>query len=458
MHQKTIGKHISQFVLTISLYLLSSSVYFALADIPKNSIVFKESHIYASSNEEIVLQLTLSKNAKIRTFSLPSPNRFVIDIISATLQSPKAIQPLLDAKIQGIKQIRKGQHDNYFRIVLETHAKIKSDSVTSPTAKNNNTYTIRIKLSKVQYATNVTPTEKLRPVIVVIDPGHGGGDPGAISHANKNEKVIALEISKKLKRYFDKSEYYETYLTRSTDTYLTLKERRLFARDKLADLFVSVHADAYENKRARGASIYVLSEKGATSRSAEILAQRENRSDLIGSGNYIPLNHDDEVLNSVLLSLSMTSVLSTSLNIAGFILNEMEKNVHVHSRKIGQASFVVLKSADIPSVLIETGYISNPREAKLLETGSHQRKLARSIYIGIDKYFQTYPPTNSRLAYALSDKKQEGITYKVQKNDTLHKIARKFKVSITSLKKLNNLSSDFIRSDQKLKIPPTSKP
>ncbi len=238
-------------------------------------------------------------------------------------------------------------------------------------------------------------------------------------------------------------------LIRSGDYYVSLKGRRDLARKHQADLFVSIHADAFKRKEANGASVYALSTKGATSTAASYLAQRENAADLVGG---VSLSGHDDVLAGVLADLSMTSTLDTSLKLGDKVLRNMDSIAKLHKRNVEQAGFAVLKSPDIPSILVETGFISNPGESKKLATRSYQQQMARAIHRGIKDWFMAHPPSGTLIAW---QKQQGGQQYVIARGDTLSGIAQRFNVSLSSLKSYNGISGSKIVVGQKLLIPAT---
>jgi len=219
-------------------------------------------------------------------------------------------------------------------------------------------------------------------VLILIDPGHGGEDPGALG-ALSREKNVVLQISLKLKRLIDKQPGMRAEMTRTGDYYIGLRKRTRIARERGADLFVSVHADAFKNKNARGASVYALSQRGASSETARWLANKENASDLVGG---VSLADKDNLLAEVLLDLSMTKTVSESISFGRDVLSQLKQIGKVHSKRVEQAGFAVLKSPDIPSILVETAYITNPTEERLLNNPDHQLKIANAIVAGIKTY------------------------------------------------------------------------
>jgi N-acetylmuramoyl-L-alanine amidase len=237
--------------------------------------------------------------------------------------------------------------------------------------------------------------EMIRLITVVIDPGHGGEDPGAISRRGTREKNITLAIARKLKEKIDREPNMRAALTRDGDYYISLSQRLVKARKLNADLFVSVHADAFNKPHARGSSVFALSERGATSAAAGWLAKKENEADLVGGVN---LNIQDPILKQTLLDLSQTATINDSLKLGKAVLSKIGNINHLHKAEVEQAGFAVLKSPDIPSILVETAFISNPDEERKLRDHGYQDKLASAILAGIKRYFADNPPlARSRL-------------------------------------------------------------
>jgi N-acetylmuramoyl-L-alanine amidase len=227
-----------------------------------------------------------------------------------------------------------------------------------------------------------------RVITVAIDPGHGGEDPGAIGPNGSKEKHITLAISKKLKALIDKEPDMHAVLTRDGDYFIPLNGRVNKARKMQADLFVSIHADAFTRPEARGSSVFALSERGATSAFARYLAQKENESDLIGG---VSLNVQDPHLARTLLDLSQTATINDSLKLGKAVLGNIGKINKLHKPHVEQAGFAVLKSPDIPSILVETAFISNPEEERKLNNPNYQDEMAKMIFDGIKKYFESNP-------------------------------------------------------------------
>lgn len=403
----------------------------------------------------IVFDVTAQVDHKI--FSLTDPLRLVIDIKNASLNASISDLNLEKTPISSIRTSRRDGDD--VRVVLDLNDKVRPRSfVLKPIMQYGDRLVIDLYTS-IQRVTPVVQKadrikDQMRNVVVAIDAGHGGDDPGAIGHGNLLEKNVVLSISKRLHKLFLNEAGFSSKLIREGDYYVALRKRTAIARESQADIFLSIHADAFKTPKVSGASVYAISQKGATSETARWLAEKENRADLIGGVGGVSLDDKDDLLAGVLLDLSMTASLATSLEMGKSVLRPLGKVNKLHKKSVEQAGFAVLKSPDIPSLLIETGYISNPGEAKKLRTTAHQKKIANAIFVGVRDYMQNNPPTDSYLAWAKQGKGNKLITYTIVRGDTLSEIASRYRVSFKKLKEVNGLRSDTIRIGQKLKIPP----
>jgi N-acetylmuramoyl-L-alanine amidase len=239
------------------------------------------------------------------------------------------------------------------------------------------------------------PSDTGRAVVVAIDAGHGGTDPGAIGPNGTREKDAVLGIARALAERINREPGMRAILTRDGDYFLTLRQRMQRARAARADMFVSVHADSVRNPDVSGASVYVLSEKGATDEQARWLAERENAADLKGG---VSLDDKDQTLASVLLDLSQSASITASMHAAERVLRSLDGVGEVRKPRVQQAGFVVLKSPDIPSMLVETAYISNAEDERRLRRGEHRERLADAIFRGVHHYFEEHPPEGTRFA------------------------------------------------------------
>ncbi len=239
------------------------------------------------------------------------------------------------------------------------------------------------------------PANTGRDIIVAVDPGHGGVDPGAIGPHGLEEKTVTLAIARLLAHRIDEQRGMRAVLTRNNDIFIPLRQRMVIARRAKADLFVSIHADDVSQRDIAGASVYILSLRGASSEAARWLAERENDADLKGG---VKLEDKSSTLASVLLNLSQSATISESMTAAREVLVALDQSVPVRKPVVQQAAFVVLKSPDIPSMLIETDYLSDPREERRLRSPAHQQRLAAAIFRGVRAYFRQHPPAGTLFA------------------------------------------------------------
>ncbi|MGI9273580.1 MAG: N-acetylmuramoyl-L-alanine amidase [Endozoicomonas sp.] len=390
-------------------------------------------------------------------FTLDNPRRMVIDIRGARKRKGLATPNLGTSPISRIRYGVRNKTD--LRVVLDLKAIVTPNSFL---LRPNATYGHRLVVDLFDEASPVSRPEVIqrptasRDIVVAIDPGHGGEDPGAIAHGGGYEKDIVLNIARDLEALLKREQGFKPVLVRTGDYYIPLRRRTEIARQAGADLFVSVHADGFTDRRANGASVFALSRTGATSETARWLADKENSSDQIGGEGGISLSDKDDVLASVLLDLSMTSTLSSSLEVGEKVLNNIGGINRLHKSSVEQAGFVVLKSPDIPSILVETGFITNPAEGRKLKTRSHQRAMARKIHNGLRSYFYKKPPPDTLIAKLREQGRlnTRPDQYVIQAGDTLSEIASRFDISLTSLKRANKISrANNIRTGQVLKIP-----
>ena len=425
----------------------------------------------APDNTRLVFDLTGPAEHKL--FTLASPERIVIDISGASFSASTAGLALADTPVTGLRSAPRDGSE--LRVVLDLSREVTAKSFSLPP---NQQYGHRLVVDLYDQAPTSslptraepsaaplpqTPTRSVseagqRDVIIALDAGHGGEDPGAIGHNKALEKHVVLAIAKELKTLIDAEPGFKAVLVRTGDYFIPLRRRTEIARKHNADLMVSIHADAFTRAGAFGASVYALSDRGATSETARLLADRENRSDLIGGVGGVSLDNKDQVLASVLLDLSMTATLSASLDVGQQVLGSIGSITPLHKRRVEQAGFMVLKSPDIPSILVETGFISNPGESRKLVTRSHQQALARAMHSGIKSYFHRNPPPGTQLAALKSSGKlaQAAREHRVSRGDTLSMIAARYDISLASLRQANGLGNDQIRVGQVLKVPAAS--
>lgn len=403
----------------------------------------------APDNTRVVLDL--DRSAEHDLMILESPNRVVIDIAGGALNKDWVRLPAAQGLVANIRSGRR--NDGSLRIVLDVSEKVRPKSFL---LKPNEQYGYRLVIDLVA-AKKPKPVRQLnaanlpgRDVVVAIDAGHGGEDPGALGRRGTREKDIVLQIARRLAKKVDQRPGMRAYLVRDGDYFLPHAQRMEKARLQRADLFISIHADSFTNRKAHGASVYVLSEKGASDEASRLLAERENSSDLIGG---VSLADKDDVLASVLLDLSQSYAISASMNVADSVLEQLGVIGSVHKSKVLQANFLVLKSPDIPSILVETAFISNPQEEKKLRDKSHQDRLAGAILNGLVVYLHANPPAGTLLARGDLPNPKLETAYVIRRGDTLSGIASHYRVSLRRLREYNSLGGDRIMVGQVLQIP-----
>lgn len=407
-------------------------------------------------------RLVLDTKGKVdhNIFALSNPSRLVIDLKNTRL---KADFDKLDLSGSPVRRIRSAPRNGTdLRVVLDLASDVKPRSFQ---LEPNQQYGYRLVVdlidesgSRLEKATKPTVTQNSagkRDVIVVVDAGHGGEDPGAIGPRGTHEKDVVLKMAHIIKDMIDKQPGYTAKLTRTGDYYIGLRSRTILARKYGADLFVSVHADAFRTPQPKGASVFALSQRGATSETARWLAQSENRSDLIGGAGGVSLDGRDDMLAGVLLDLSMTASINASLGVGSSVLGKLGGVARLHKPGVEQAAFAVLKSPDIPSILVEAGFISNPHEEKNLATDWYRRKLAGAIMNGIDEYFRKTPPPGTLLAWQKHNGADSGriSQYEVQSGDTLSAVARENQTTVSELMQYNDLRDDRVMVGQTIRIP-----
>lgn len=418
---------------------------------------------------------------KYNTFRLDKPDRFVIDFKNARLRGKLAKPTSEDLFIKNMRFAKRNKSD--FRVVLDLKNKSKPKTfVLEPNQQYN--YRLVIDLEGVETApvaakkkrpekkttsvakTNKKPAgkatskpkestprkvaksvkdhNKLRDIVVAIDAGHGGDDPGATGPTGTREKVVVYKIAKKLYALLKKEKGFKPVMTRQGDYYIGLRNRMKIARKHKADLFVSIHADAFRDPRVRGASVYILSSRGASSEAARWLADKENAADLVGG---VKLENKDDMLASVLLDLSQTATRQASMVAASNVYKHLKRNGKTHGKRVQKAGFMVLKSPDVPSMLVETAFISNPSEERNLKSSTYQQRMAKAIMGGVKDYFMQSPPPGSWIA-ARAPKKHTIVS-----GETLSEIAQQYRVSLNSLRRTNGIKGNLLRVGQVLTIP-----
>jgi N-acetylmuramoyl-L-alanine amidase len=375
----------------------SGLVLVTLLSRPVQAVDVRDVRLWAGPDSTRVV-LDLSGNAQHSLLVLHNPDRVVLDVSGARL-SKGARMPVGGG---AVKQVRMSNRPGELRIVLDLARPIQAKSfLTTPNAHYGYRLVIDLggavpadKPIKVQHA-----PAGARDLVIAVDAGHGGEDPGAIGMNGTREKDVVLAIARELALKINAEAGMRAVLTRNGDYFVPLRDRMRRARAQQADLFVSIHADSIRDRSIDGSSVYILSQRGATDEASRWLAERENASDLIGG---VSLDDKDNVLASVLLDLSQSASLNASQVAAERVLHELTQAGEVRKHEVQQARFMVLKSPDVPSMLVETAYISNPQEEQRLRTPAHQAKLAAAIHQGVRDYFYANPPAGTRIAQLAS--------------------------------------------------------
>ena len=403
----------------------------------------------------------LSDAVSYNLFTLEDPYRVVIDIENSELGDDLSGLDFTTSPIEGMRTGVRNGHD--LRIVLDLNTETNPTSFTlAPNSELGNRLvvdlynlesTVKDSASIINPITSVQSDER-RDIVVAISAGHGGEDPGSIGYDGWiKEKNVTLAISRYLRDYFNSIAGYTPVMIRDGDYYVELQKRPQIARDGRADLFVAIHADWYRSNSANGVTIYALSGDRADRENARRVAEKENGSDLLGGvGGDLAIGGLDDDVALTLVSLQMAWSMQQSLIAGTRILESMGSVSRLRRDKVQQASLQVLNSPDIPSILIETGYLTNPNEAQRLNSSNFQRNMANSIGRGVMQYFYDSPPEGTLIAW----QKENGITpgsYTVKSGDSLSIIAQRFGLTVNELKSLNNLSSNTIRIGQVLTLP-----
>ena len=458
-----------------SVGLLPQPVY---AKVPE--LKWNVQHRKSEWNYELNSQVPLSYHV----MALDHPKRLVLDLNTrGTLDAHPVLS--LTSPVRAIRHARKSRER--LRVVFDLNAQIdlKKIVVMVPAHRNNKLVkklTVRIPITVTPHLISSSPRvghkkrhhpaalsvrpllvkakvmpkknikQKIdvvpaRKLVVVIDPGHGGIDPGATGKDNTHEKNIVLSISEKLIKEVNKVPGFKAVLTRRGDYYLKLRQRLDIARHDHADMFVAVHADAFNDVNAHGVSVFALSTRGATSEAAHWLAANENKSESLGG---VKLDNKSHALQSILIDLSQKATIATSIRVGEDIIKKIKPYSYLHQNHVEQAAFVVLKSPDIPSLLIEVGFLSNVKEELRLKNLKHQQLVAKAISSGIIEYFKKNAPRHTLLAQW---KRNGYMTYSVRPGDTLKNIAAQFQVAEKKIRFMNDASKGNLVVGATLKIP-----
>lgn len=422
----------------------------------------------APESTRIVFDLTEAPNYTY--FSLDGPNRLVVDLKTA---STKLTLKNINNNSKLVKDIRvsksptKGDLRLVIDLVKPLNANLFSLPVTAPYGNRlvvdleDNTATTAVAVATSVKNVNQA-AQSSRDIVIAIDAGHGGDDPGSIGPSGVYEKKVALEIARRVANKINDAPGMRAVMIRTGDYFVNLNKRSELARNSKADLLISIHADAFTSPHPRGASVWVLSMRRANSEIGRWLEQKEKHSELLGGAGEIIQNTDNEqYLAMTLLDMSMNSSMAIGHSVAGDILKDLGGVTELHKSRPESASLAVLKSPDIPSILVETGFISNPKEERLLSSSRHQEDVASAIYKGVNRYFHKNPPADTLIARqkslgssAQSTSKSTGnVNHKVSRGESLSAIALRYQVSMASIKRANGMKTDVVQLGQTLVIP-----
>ena len=411
---------------SLFLLALSSLIY-------SNEISFYE--VKDSDDQSTEISFLLDKVSFIKSYSLIDPSRIVIDVYQSDLKSD--VQKKYNYPI---KQIRASSKEDLTRIVIDLYEYVNWNKPTQE--KTDEGILLKIKVKK-----NKNLKNNIRDIIVAIDAGHGGKDPGAVSSNNVLEKDITLLIAKELQRTLRDTEGYQAVLIRSDDSTVSLNDRYQNARKFGADAFISIHADGFRLESVKGASVFIWSDKSSSS-VARNLSDKERKRIQAQIKNIKSYDFNEDAARE-LYPKTYKKKVDQSKMLGLKILDQLKRDpfTKIHKKNVEYADFRVLKSVDIPSVLVESGFITNPEDAKRLKTKAGRRMIARSIFLGIHNYFKETPVSGSIL-----EGYSNYLNYKIQKGDVLSEIAIRFGVTVESIKKINELGDRPIYPGQIIKI------
>ena len=465
-----------QFLQQVILYPALTSVLFVVLSslaYAKSNTATKVKSITAindvrmwSAPESSRVVFDISQQIKHRLFVLHNPERVVVDLFNTRFYKPLENIDFSNSLISSVRQATRNK--NNVRIVFDMKSRVQPKSFSlAPNKQYGNRLVIdlfekQLKKKTVKTISSRGKLNRLREVVIAIDAGHGGEDPGALGKGGTYEKNIVLNIAKRLEKMIQKESGMRPVMIRKGDYFVSLNQRKKLARKYKADMFISIHADSFKNTRVNGASVFALSSKGASSEAARILAQNENAADIIGGVDF---DENDSLLTSVLLDLTQTGTIETSMNLGNSVFKEIKKVTPMHKSQVERARFVVLQSLGIPSILIETGFITNRQEEKKLSSWRYQQKVARSILKGAKRFFKEQSPPGTFFAkrnndrdekksrVRLASRKTNSVNYTIRRGDSLSMIASNNNITMSQLRRKNPRIKDKIRIGQVIRLP-----
>lgn len=406
------------------------------------------------SNTRIVLDL--KEQPEYSYFTLSNPERLVIDLANT---QGKVDTKQLSKLGNLVTKVRHSTPKNASstRLVIELSQKVQTEIFAlTPTPPYKNRLVVDLSnphANKQQVTKSSELSTRDRDIIIAIDAGHGGEDPGSIGRAGTFEKNITLSISKKIANLINAEKGMRAVMTRTGDYYISPNRRPEIARKNKADLFISIHADAFTTPQPSGASVWILSMRRANSELGRWMERTERHSELLGGAAEVIQDTASELyLAQALLDMSMDHSLTTSFDISKKVISQLKKVTKLHKKTPQAASLAVLTSPDIPSILVETGFISNPTEEKNLNWAKHRERLAKSVFSAVKAYFKRLPPDGTMWA---NNAKLEKRTHRVRSGESLSLLAQRYKVKVSDLKAVNNLNNDTVLIGQVLTIPST---
>jgi N-acetylmuramoyl-L-alanine amidase len=427
------------------LFLLTTSFTAVAADLALKGLRMHEAPEYTR------VVFDISGAARFDLFTLDNPKRVVVDL--ADTRPGDGFDPAMVALgRKRVKSVRGSVRGEDYRIVLDVLGNFEPRSFTlEPVAPYGHRLVVDLYTTTETSKPSFIPKpEGKRDVVIAIDAGHGGEDPGASGPGGVREKDVVMKIARRLEKKLGRAEGYRAAMVRTGDYYLAHRKRTERAREVGAHLFVSIHADAFKQPEVYGASVYTLSDRGASSETARWLAESENASDMIGGVEEVVSGDQEDYLLKAILEVSMDANREQSIEVGERVLDRLGGITKLHKKRVEQAGFLVLKSPDVPSILVETGFISNPAEASRLASSNFQEKVADAIFNGVLTYMGSRAPEGTLIAWR---REQGGQRYTISRGDTLSGIAVRYGTSARRIKEANGLSGDRIKVGQVITIP-----